>query len=412
MVIVGFILSMIPGGLHWIHPAAGPAAWAYQHSMTTSGRIGVLILVMTIYVPLSLTLFEILAFTGMAVGSATDALFTNPHAYLRAKTIGTARLADTPAASAAYAAAHGFQTATQPDDRDSRSVLLSGRGSDFGQFLRSGDTRSDGSGVVPVLQGNIRGRNFTWYQTVDSDVYAVRLGKVFPHVYVRSLLNPDNSGLSAGHIGNVTPITLEGDFGRYFTAYAAGKDAQVDARQMLTPDIMLAMLLSAPVADFEFLDGTLYASFPHAAASDAAAYAEVVALSPIIGQLVEEQSVSGVNLLSRSFQPPRVHINLGRLAEKVTHASVWLVAGLFAAFILGVPAGHLPKIGKAVSAGFIIVGLVCFAVCTVLIVGLVYIFILYVIFGALRHLLISARVRLLVSSYRRAHPQALMLTAR
>jgi hypothetical protein len=334
-------------------------------------------------------LLEIAVFMGLALASTIEAMLS-PKARRSGAQSGTGDdiFAAGSTAVAAYAATRGFTIGPDLSDADRQSVFLGG----------------DSANITPVLRGVIRGCGFTWYQTSD-DVYAIQLGKTFPHVFVRSRLNPDNRGLSAGHIGDVTPITLEADFGRYFTAYAPGADAQIDTRELLTPDIMLTMLLTAPTADFEFLDGTLFVSFPQTAGSEASAYAEITALEPIIGQLLEGNGLN-LNLLSPKFRPPRFHINLGHLADKATFTLLKLVGLFFLTIILGSAANNLPKIGSDVSMVLIIIAVAFMVLCAVLSVGLVYAAMLYATFSALRSLLIKIKVGQLSRAYRLAYAQA------
>ncbi|ARJ06773.1 hypothetical protein GCM10010988_20830 [Cnuibacter physcomitrellae] len=104
---------------------------------------------------------------------------------------------------------------------------------------------------------------------------AVRLPSALPHIYLDSLANGRAPGDLASSVDRSQRLSLEGDFDRYFAAYAPDGYA-TDALYALTPDVMAALIDDASVFDVEIIDDLVVLSTPIAADySDPAAWTRV-----------------------------------------------------------------------------------------------------------------------------------------
>ncbi|WP_368497045.1 hypothetical protein [Herbiconiux sp. A18JL235] len=93
---------------------------------------------------------------------------------------------------------------------------------------------------------------------------AVRLPSALPHLYLDSLANGRSAGDLPTSVDRQQRLSLEGDFDRYFAAYAP-LDYARDALYALTPDVMAALIDDASHLDVEIIDDLVVFSTPAAA---------------------------------------------------------------------------------------------------------------------------------------------------
>ena len=82
----------------------------------------------------------------------------------------------------------------------------------------------------------------------------IRLSRSVPSIYIdgkKNMIGIDVSNFA------VQKVNLEGDFGNYFSVYAPPQ-YQVDALQLLTPDVMALLSDHGTNYDYELVDGYLY----------------------------------------------------------------------------------------------------------------------------------------------------------
>lgn len=97
----------------------------------------------------------------------------------------------------------------------------------------------------------------------DMLVICVRLKRTMPHIICNSKRS-DRTGLRSRFPVDFDPKQiqiLEGDFSDYFEVYTP-ESYERDARALLTPDVMQAMLRYSDIYDFEIVDTMVYAYGP------------------------------------------------------------------------------------------------------------------------------------------------------
>ncbi|QJU52662.1 hypothetical protein SCB71_04760 [Herbiconiux sp. KACC 21604] len=93
---------------------------------------------------------------------------------------------------------------------------------------------------------------------------AVTLPSALPHLYLDSLANGRAPSDLPSSVDRRQRLSLEGDFDRFFAAYAPDGYA-TDALYALTPDVMAALIDDASVFDVEIIDDRVVFSSPIAA---------------------------------------------------------------------------------------------------------------------------------------------------
>lgn len=132
-------------------------------------------------------------------------------------------------------------------------------------------------------------------QTYTWRYLAVRLPRKVPHMVLDATRN-DAKLMSKGIWSNLPVmlrgsqrISLEGDFNNHFTLYAP-KNYDVDARYVLTPDVMAALVDVSSIFDVELVDDMAFFYTPLTDASDAQAMRDMLTVLEVVGRELHDQT--------------------------------------------------------------------------------------------------------------------------
>lgn len=101
-------------------------------------------------------------------------------------------------------------------------------------------------------------------QTIYLDFVRIKLPREVPHIYLNGLKNNLNASVS-GY--KTQKLNLEGDFNKYFNVFVP-PNYHVDALQLLTPDVMRALIEEGVDYDYEMVNDNLYIYATPGAMSD------------------------------------------------------------------------------------------------------------------------------------------------
>lgn len=124
---------------------------------------------------------------------------------------------------------------------------------------------------------------------------AVRLPRRVPHMVLDATRN-DAKLMSKGIWSNLPVmlrgsqrISLEGDFNNHFTLYAP-KNYDVDARYVLTPDVMAALVDVSSIFDVELVDDMAFFYTPLNESSDVQAMRDMLTVLEVVGRELHDQT--------------------------------------------------------------------------------------------------------------------------
>lgn len=124
---------------------------------------------------------------------------------------------------------------------------------------------------------------------------AVRMARKLPHMVLDSTHN--NAKLFGkallSNLPTILPnsqrVSLEGDFNDHFTLYAP-KEYNVDARYILTPDVMAALIDSSSEFDVEIVDDVVFFYTPTTDKADSKVLGELFAVLDVVSRELYEQT--------------------------------------------------------------------------------------------------------------------------
>ena len=132
-------------------------------------------------------------------------------------------------------------------------------------------------------------RTYTWWYM------GVRLPRKVPHMILDATQN-DAKLMSKGIWSNLPVvlrgsqrISLEGDFNNHFTLYAP-KQYDVDARYVLTPDVMAALIDVSSTFDVELVDDMAFFYTPLSNSSDAQVMRDMLTVLKVVGRELHDQT--------------------------------------------------------------------------------------------------------------------------
>ena len=332
-------------GLHFLGHIAEPIS-----QLAVGWRITMVILLLLVVVPVTLCAGGLILIFGATLYVSTRLKFerlghllsparSRPylHSFQEDDRLKTAAIT-------AFAAAHGYTYEQQKLKQAPDGILFSAHRDDP---------------VTLLLSGQVGGLPFTWYALGsgggDYDIVRLMLPEFVPHTIINSHIG-DAESLLPDKLSDIHPIKLEADAGKYLSIYTPESE-QVEALQVLSPDVLLAMLEKTPLTDIELRDQHI--DFVWQRDHDTDEMQRRIAAAQVIGQELEHQlhgKPSFAHPLSVQMRLSRKFGALEKLQDRlVIKAILWMLAGIGIAIVGSLVGLFLQKVVSVYFGGTVFI---------------------------------------------------------